>query len=242
MTPKFTGKYTSISSIITGEIRRSIAPSGGIIRSAETGRTFANGGTVVVFPVPPFGVRSVSATNATQPEGGTVLPFKDLSLREAEEEIVAACIESSDALEVCLGVLPVDDFRSEVAADLRIIFYTLAGWYENGTYNPDENFNRLLSLSEASTNNNRDYEAWHGLLDMLFCPGTNVPGYVEELCRAVTHDKALADAAVAAASAWRNETKLRDSLARQTPPPSAPPRRKPKRPQKEGGFMGGISI
>ena len=171
------------------------------------------------------------------------MPFNDLTLREAEEEIVAACIESSDALEVALSILAVDDFRSEVAADLRIIFYTLASWYENGSFDPDENFNRLLLLSEAQAGNNRDYEVWHGYLDMLFCPGTNVTGYVEELCRAVTHDKALADTATTAALAWRTQSNLQDNaLARQTPPPSAPPRLRPKRPQKEGGFMGGVTV
>jgi len=163
--------------------------------------------------------------------------FKDYRLVQAEEEAVAACIDNEAALRIALSILKVDDFRSEAADDLRMIFYAVAGWLANGTYDPQTNRDRLLGLAENHAGNNRDLPAWEGYLEMLWCPWATSAEYVTTLCTVITENNRLFDARMEAERAWR-ERPLRVEPV--SPPSPAAPARGPTK--KKGGFMGGINV
>lgn len=161
--------------------------------------------------------------------------FKDYRLAQAEEEAVAAAIDSERAMRIALSILAVDDFRSEVGDDLRLIFYTAAGWLAKGTYNTRTNRDRLLGLAENHTGNNRDLPAWEGYLEMLWCPWACVPEYVTTLCTVITENNRLFDARLEADRAWQ-ERPLRIESGPPSPAASA------REPRKKGGYMGGIDV
>lgn len=140
--------------------------------------------------------------------------FRDLTLAEAECEIVGAAIDHEHALLTALRTLAVDDFRSEAAADLRRVFYVLAGWYARGEWDRWRNLERLAQLYPG--------------LD-LWSPSAVLPEYVRALCLAVVESNRLADAAVGAVRDWRGRNPL--ALASQSPVA----RRTPPRPKHTGG-------
>ena len=134
-----------------------------------------------------------------QSQSTTRFSFRDLTLAEAEAEIVGAAIEHEHALAIALSVLAVDDFRSERAEDLRRIFYVLAGWYAKDQWDAGTNRDRLERYFP---------EVW---IDGLWCPSGVVPEYVQALCAAVTESNRLADNAVAATRAWYSENPIQPS-------------------------------
>jgi len=161
--------------------------------------------------------------------------FKDYRLAQAEEEAVAAAVDNEQAMRICLSILKVDDFRSECADDLRMIFYACAGWLAKGNYDPKTNRDRLLGLAEGHTGNNRDLPAWEGYLEMLWCPWATSKQYVTALCTAITETNRLFDARLEAEREWRS----RPLFAEPVPPSPAAPARAPR---KKGGFVGGIDV
>ena len=116
----------------------------------------------------------------------TLDTFRTYTLRDAECELVGACIDHEVALLVALEELPLADFRSSEAYDLQRIFYVLAGWLERGTWDRLGNRERLAHYFD-------DY-----YLDGLWCPYGMIEAYVRTLCRAITGSNTLADEAVAA--------------------------------------------
>ena len=131
-----------------------------------------------------------------QSQSTTRFFFRNLTLAEAEVELVGAAIDLEHALLTALETLAVDDFRSERAADLRRIFYVLAGWYAKGRWDPLTNRERLQRYSP---------DVW---IDGLWCPSGVIPEYVRDLCRAVTESNRLADDAVAATRAWQEQNPI----------------------------------
>lgn len=159
--------------------------------------------------------------------------FKDYRLAQAEEEAVAAAIDNEQAMRIALSILKVDDFRSECADDLRMIFYACAGWLAKGTYDPQTNRDRLLGLAENHTGNNRDLPAWEGYLEMLWCPWATSAQYVTALCTAITETNRLFDARMEAELSWQNRI-LRD-YERQVTPPSPVASRQPRLSERDWG-------
>jgi hypothetical protein len=99
------------------------------------------------------------------------ISYSDLTLREQEAELVAACIDHEDALLTAISILPVDDFRSQEASDLRQVFYVLAGWYSSGTYDPETNRDSLALYFDEI------------YIDGLWCPFGVVKRYVRGLAQ-----------------------------------------------------------
>lgn len=155
----------------------------------------------------------------------TAPTFHDLSLRDAEAELVGACIDHEMALRIALILLPVDDFRSEAGYELRRVFYVLAGWLSKGIYDEETNRERLALYFP---------DLW---LESIWCPFGAVDEYIEALCRAVVRSNQLFDSAVAARGEWLFNNPLMSSAP--VPPPAARP---PGRPPQEGGSSGGIKI
>lgn len=156
----------------------------------------------------------------------TGFTFRDLSLVEAEREAVGAAIDHEHALLIALSLLPLDDFRSEQAHDLRRVFYVLAGWHSQGRYDAGTNRERLTEYFDPF------------YLDDLWCPAGVLPEYTEALCAAIRDSNALLDEAIAVRRRWLDENPLR---AHNHPhiQPSAPPA--PAK-QKGGRFVGGIRL
>ena len=69
--------------------------------------------------------------------------LRELSLRQAEEELVGACIDREAALREALRGLAVEPFRSEAASVLGQVFYLLAGWLADGSYEESTNRDQL---------------------------------------------------------------------------------------------------
>lgn len=154
-----------------------------------------------------------------------MIGFKDYTLRDAEWEIVGACIEHEHALLTAMRYLPVDDFRSEIAEDLRRVFYVLVGMYTRHSYDPKTNRDRLeLCFPDLD-------------IDGMWCPFGTSERYVEELVQAVSESNRLADCAVEAARAWQDRNPLMRAGE------GSPSLRAPRREQhKRGGFVGGIDV
>lgn len=123
-----------------------------------------------------------------------MIDLRDLSLAEAESQLVGAVIDHEHAMTLALARLPRDPFRSYRAEALSFLFYTCVCWYYDGTYDAWENRYRLeplfhhlcerrgLCVSEAD----------------VWCPWGAVPAYVEALIDALIKSKRLEDDAVAA--------------------------------------------
>ncbi|MDZ4250933.1 MAG: hypothetical protein U0990_12730 [Candidatus Nanopelagicales bacterium] len=160
----------------------------------------------------------------------TAIPFAHLNLRQAEEELVGACIDHESALRIALASLPLEPFRSHVTHDLRRIFYTLAGWLERGAYNPATNRDRLKQVVGD------DY------LESLFCGFGIVPEYVSALCDAINESNRLQDDALAAVHAWHWANPL-DLEVESRPAPPLPVATAPQRkPEPERGGVRGLDL
>ena len=119
--------------------------------------------------------------------------FWPYSLRQAEEELLGACLDHESALDLALELLPLDDFRTQ--DDLRRIFYVLVGWRERGVYDPGTNRARLTGLFTEGEG--------EGTLESLWCPWGMNRDYVTALCQAITQSNKALDLAVAAEKHWR---------------------------------------
>lgn len=159
------------------------------------------------------------------------------SLQDAEETVVACCIDYEHAMRHALTVLPLRPFRSEVADDLDLIFYTLAGWLASGRYDGIENRENLMLLAEPDSGRNRDYRAWLGYLYWLQHPQAVFPDYARHLIDMLAKHYRLADAQLKAAREFRDLDPF--GLGQATPQPVAPGRE----PRRKGGqHMGGIVL
>ena len=129
----------------------------------------------------------------------TDFSFLDLTLQDAEEELVGACIENQGALEMTLELLPLEPFRSPVAHELRRVFYVLAGWLALGAFDRETNRERLQRLMPDLAGYLDDTWAGGG----LDCLCGAVPEYVEGLCLAIIEHNRRYDARLAAALAYQ---------------------------------------
>lgn len=114
--------------------------------------------------------------------------FKPLTLLDAERELVGAAIDDADALRAICRILPPEFFRSHESAELRRLFYVVAGWLADESYDPDGNRDRLAALGIAASH--------------CFCGPAAVTAYVEDLARAVEQHDRLWDRRVQAARAY----------------------------------------
>ena len=156
----------------------------------------------------------------------TAFTFRDLSLREAEEESVAAAIDHEAALVSLYGTTRIRSFRSEAAYELNQIANVLFAWHDAGCYNPDRNRERLEKHFDP------------GYIDAIWCPAGMIIEYVDALCMALVQAETLESEAVAARIRLLNEAPFRP-----VPPQPARSRLKvPSSPYRKGGFVGGVII
>ena len=145
--------------------------------------------------------------------------FKDLTLRQVEEELVAAAIDHEHALIELYGARRLQAFRSEHAYELNQITNVLFAWHDRGLYNPARNRARL------------DKHFDPGFIDALWCPAGIVLPYVVALCAALVRSNELFDEAVSARIRWQDEDPIGPSvtITRRVTKPAV-------------GFMGGIGL
>lgn len=154
--------------------------------------------------------------------------FRDLTLREVEEELVGAAIDHEAALIDLYGARQITSFRSEQAYELNQIANVLFAWHDKGCYSEERNRDRLEKHFDV-----------HYIHD-LWCPLGVIPEYVMALCEALTKSYALHDDAVAARIRLLNEHPFRP----ESPLPAVRPRPKepPPPPHRKGGFVGGVHV
>lgn len=176
--------------------------------------------------------------------------FRELTLLDAERQLVGRCITDRAAVQASLEVLPLDCWRSEQGQDLARIFYALAGRLARGAYDSETNEDDL-AVGLAIFDTSRDLEDWTHYLDGLWCPWTAVPEYLAGIVSALVDAYALHDGAVQAFRAYLEANpltvssdmeddiyhRLRDVVVRRremrfrknvpeavaSPPPSQPP-------------------
>lgn len=150
--------------------------------------------------------------------------FRDLSLREAEESLVAACLDHEHAIVTAARELGVHPFRSEATFDLDRYYVTLLNAYISGSYDEHGNRDALAQLYPD--------EAWR-VTDGLFDGNTAVAAYVDDLVAALRETYAAQERAVAAARALyetpigylaplreiaKREAEVRSATPQDTPP------------------------
>lgn len=147
---------------------------------------------------------------ATAPITKRGFVFRDLTLRQAEEALIAACLDHEHALLTAARELGPHPFRSEVAFDLDRYYVTLINAYISGSYHEQGNRDALALVYPD--------DAWR-IQEELFDGNTAVAAYVDDLVAALrgTYD-ALDDALRAARALYETPVgylaPLRD-LARQ---------------------------
>lgn len=150
--------------------------------------------------------------------------FRDLTLREVEEELVGAAIDHEHALIELYGATRLTSFRSEQAYELNRIANVLFAWHGRGLYDPARNRDRLEKHFTPE------------YIHDLWCPAGVVPEYVAALCGALVKSYELFDDALYARIRWQTENPLAFS------PASPQPVRTGRPPDKKGGFVGGIQL
>lgn len=148
--------------------------------------------------------------------------FHDLTLREAEEEAVAAAIDYEYAMISLYGATRIRSFRSEQAYELNQIANVLFAWHDRGLYNVARNRERLEKHFDP------------GYINDLWCPAGMIPEYVDALCMALIKGEELQDEAVAARVRLLNENPFG--------PASPQPARTSRPPDRRGGFVGGVHV
>lgn len=152
--------------------------------------------------------------------------FHDLSLREAEEEAVAAAIDYEHALLSLYGATRIRSFRSEQAYELNQIANVLFLLHDRGWYEPERN-RRILE---------QHFDP--GYIHDLCCPNAAVIEYADALCMALVRGEELHDEAVDAR--WRE---INEAPFRPAPPQPARQRpHKPPSPTRKGGFIGVVPL
>jgi hypothetical protein len=155
--------------------------------------------------------------------------FRDLNLRQAEEALVAGCLDHTYALVTAARELGVHPFRSECAFELDKYYVSLINMYISGCYNELGN-REALALAYP--------EDAFRVEDDLFDGNTAVDEYVDALVAALRETYDAQDEAVRAAMAL-TETAI---YLKPGSPPTAPrPLRRPKPPDK-GGSMRGLEL
>lgn len=150
--------------------------------------------------------------------------FRDLTLREVEEEIVGAAIDHEHALIELYGATRISSFRSEQAYELNRVANVLFAWHDRGLYDVERNRTRLEKHFDPFT------------IGELWCPAGAIPSYVHALCAALIKSNELFDEAVRARIRWQTENPIAFSPASPSPVRTARP------PDKRGGFVGGVRL
>ena len=154
----------------------------------------------------------------------TPFTFHDLTLREAEEEIVGAAIDYEAALISLYGATRIRSFRCELAYELNQIANVLFAWHDRGLYDPEFNRERLEKHFDP------------GYIHQLWCPTGMFPEYTDALCMALIKAEGLFDEAVSAHIRLANEAPFRP----ESPLPARRPQKPP--PRRKGGHVGGVLI
>lgn len=162
--------------------------------------------------------------------------FPDLTLAQAEGQLVGACIDSGVALTMTEGLLPEEGFRSRAAHDLNLVFFALLGWRERRAYDPRTNRERLADLYLIA-GPRASRQEWEGFIDSLWCPWWLVDDYVLSLARAVADHAAILSATLDALKSWRSRPFTKD-----LGPASAPPATTSAVGPFRRGGTGGVSI
>lgn len=118
--------------------------------------------------------------------------FRDLTLRQAEESLVAACLDHEHAIIAAARELGPHPFRSEAAFELDRYYVTLINAYLSGAYSEHGNREALAQLYPD--------EAWR-IRDELFDGNTAVAAYCDDLVAAMRDTYAALDAALRSARA-----------------------------------------
>lgn len=155
--------------------------------------------------------------------------FRDLNLRQAEESLVAACLDHEYAIVTAPRELGLHPFRSDAAFELDSYYVTLINAYIRGCYSEAANRDILCVIYPE--------DSFH-IQDELYDGNTAVSAYVDALIAALRETYDAQDMAVRAARAL-TETSI--YLVPGSPPPALRPLRRPKPPDK-GGTMRGLEL
>lgn len=144
-----------------------------------------------------------------------VIPY--MSLREAEEQLVAAVLDHGHALDLVLDApAAFDHLRSENGRDLTLVLNAVLGLEARGLYKP-RRCRSALATGATAVGYDAAFVAW---LDELWCPWAAVPEYVaallDTLCAAYrlqddaySASRRLLDAPFGAAAALEEDIWLR---------------------------------
>lgn len=154
----------------------------------------------------------------------TLFTFRDLTLRQAEESLVAGCLDHTHALLAAARELGPHPFCSEAMLDLDKYYVTLINAYLSGSYNEQGNREALALLYPE--------EEWH-IREELFDGNTAVAAYVEDLVAALRDTYAAHNAAIAAARALYETPVALQVITSAAPTPSQP---------RQQRYTGGIAL
>ena len=155
--------------------------------------------------------------------------FRDLSLRQSEEALVAGCLDHEHALRTAARELGPHPFRSEAAWELDRYYVTLINAFVRGCYSEAGN-RTILALIYPDD----DFR----ITEDLFDGNTAAAEYVDALVEALRQTYEAQDLAVSAALAL---TEAPIYLVPGSPSPAPRPHRRPKPPD-EGGDVRGIRV
>lgn len=128
------------------------------------------------FPWPSSSLCSSEQRCGPLGEGFSLFSFKDLTLRQAEESLVAACLDHEQALLESARELGPHPFRSEMTHELDRLYVWLLNAYISGAY--DEQGNRSALAARYPD------DAWW-IEEDLFDGATAVAAYVCALVAAL---------------------------------------------------------
>ena len=155
-------------------------------------------------------------------------PFRSFQLWQAEEALLAACLDHEYALVTAARELGPHPFRSEYTLDLDIYYTWLLNAYLAARYDEQENRARLSA---------RYPNAKWQIEDQLFNGNTSIAAYADDLVMALRETYAAQDRAVAAAR-FLSETPI--NLEPGFPVPA--PRPSVRAGQTEGPTMRGLYL
>lgn len=157
--------------------------------------------------------------------------FLHLTLREAEDQLVGACVRHPFAIDFALEMLPETAIRT--GREKRAVLGMLLRWDALGEYDAATNEERLIDLfGKVDKQPGQDRDWWIIFLDSLWVPWTAVPKYAHDLCAAVAEHYRLNDASVIAARRMIYENPLQvDDWIKDIIGPALPPsaRKQPER-------------
>lgn len=153
--------------------------------------------------------------------------FRDLNLRQAEESLVAACLDHEHAIVAATRELGLHPFRSEAAWELDRYYVMLVNAYVRGCYSESEN-RTVLALVYPDD----DFR----IKDDLYDGNTAVAAYCDALIEALRDTYDAQDTVVRAVMAI---TDAPIYLVPGSPPPAPRPLRRPRPPNERRG-RGGV--